>query len=184
MTNKYEFVDGTLDNTTITCDNCSKVVDKWMSDDHAICVPCYEIENLPARPNKQHHFVVCYDEATKQFSIDYDVADAWRNGETVYNPQTNKWEYSFDDEDDSVRERETRYADKLADALAVVNDNLNRHMGYAYYAQDGNYGSADGIVIVPTYNFTPEECEQIEDANDNERADLAREIAEKHAEEN
>lgn len=118
----YEFVDGTLDNTTITCDNCSKVVDKWMSDDHAICVPCHEIENLPSRPLVQHHFVVCYDEATKRFSIDYDVADAWRDGQTIYNPESNTWEYSFDDDDDSIRERETTYADKLADALAEINE--------------------------------------------------------------
>lgn len=174
----YEYVDGTLDDTTITCDNCSTVVSKWMSDDHAICVPCYEKDH----PRKhQFHFVVCYDEATKRYSLDYDVADAWREAQTVYNPETNTWEYNTDDE---FHERDVRYADKLADALAVMNDDLDRRAGWAYYAQDGNYGSADGIVIVPTYNFTPEECEAIEDARDNERADLAREIAEKHAEEN
>ena len=129
----------------------------------------------------QHHFVVCYDEATKQFSIDYDVADAWRDGMTIYNPEADEWDTNLED---GVHERDVAYSNKLADALAVINDDLDRRAGWAYYAQDGNYGSADGIVIVPTYNFTPEECEQIEDAQDNERADLAREIAEKHAEEN
>jgi hypothetical protein len=173
----YEFVNGTLDNTTITCDNCSQVVGTWMSDDHAICVPCYKKEH-PTQ--KQYHYVVCYDEATGKFSLDYDVADAWREGQTIYNPKGDTWEYNTEDE---LHEHDVHYADKLADALAIMNDDLDRRAGWAYYAQDGNYGSADGIVIVPTYDFTPEECEAIENAGDNERAELAREIAEKHAEE-
>jgi hypothetical protein len=49
-----------------------------------------------------------------------------------------------------------------------------------YFALDGNYGNADGIVLVETDDFSVEEWLEIEEASDNERANMAVEIATRH----
>jgi hypothetical protein len=35
----YEYTKG--NGETITCDDCSSVVNNWFADDHAICKDCY-----------------------------------------------------------------------------------------------------------------------------------------------
>lgn len=53
-------------------------------------------------------------------------------------------------------------------------------MSVSYFAMDGNYGDADGIVLVETSTFSEDEWTEIEYASDNERATLAMEIADRH----
>ena len=37
----YEYTKG--NGETITCDDCSNVVNDWFTDDHAICKNCYDL---------------------------------------------------------------------------------------------------------------------------------------------
>lgn len=45
-----------------------------------------------------------------------------------------------------------------------------------YFATDGNYGDANGLVLVDTTNWTEDDWLLIEDAHDSERADMAERI--------
>lgn len=47
-----------------------------------------------------------------------------------------------------------------------------------YFASDGNYGDASQIVIVHTDDWTNEDWDKIMDASDDERAQVAQDIAE------
>lgn len=47
-----------------------------------------------------------------------------------------------------------------------------------YFAGDGNYGDATEIVIVHTDDWTNEDWDKVMDASDNQRAQIASEIAE------
>jgi hypothetical protein len=53
-------------------------------------------------------------------------------------------------------------------------------MSVSYFAMDGNYGDADGIVLVETSTFSESEWTEIEEASDHERANLAVEISDRH----
>jgi len=46
-----------------------------------------------------------------------------------------------------------------------------------YFAADGSYGNAENIFIVDTYEFTAYDWKRIEEATDDERHWVAREIA-------
>lgn len=46
-----------------------------------------------------------------------------------------------------------------------------------YFAVDGNYGSADGIVIVETSDWSEDDWQAIEDAGDRDRASVAYALA-------
>lgn len=46
-----------------------------------------------------------------------------------------------------------------------------------YFAEDGSYGSADGITIVDTANWTDADWELIDFSTDSERAALAQKIS-------
>lgn len=52
---------------------------------------------------------------------------------------------------------------------------------YHYFSPDGNYGTADGLVTVDTESWTEEDWQEIEDAGDSERADIAEKINTKYA---
>ena len=43
----------------------------------------------------------------------------------------------------------------------------------AYFASDGSYGDADGIVLIDTSNWTEREWEEIDGMTDSERYDFA-----------
>lgn len=49
-----------------------------------------------------------------------------------------------------------------------------------YFAADGNYGDADGLMIVDTSAWTEEDWEEIEALGDLGRIDAVRENIEKH----
>lgn len=53
-------------------------------------------------------------------------------------------------------------------------------MSITYFAMDGNYGDADGIVLVQTEEWTEAEWDMVETCTDSERADLAVEISQNH----
>ena len=42
--------------------------------------------------NKQHHFVIVFDERSKEFSIDWETCSAKFGNENVWNDVTEKWE--------------------------------------------------------------------------------------------
>jgi hypothetical protein len=46
-----------------------------------------------------------------------------------------------------------------------------------YFADDGNYGDANGLVVIDTALFTDEDWTLIEEASDWQRASIARDIA-------
>lgn len=43
----------------------------------------------------------------------------------------------------------------------------------SYFAADGNYGDADALVVVNTNRFTDEDWQAIDEAGDEERAEVA-----------
>ena len=47
----------------------------------------------------------------------------------------------------------------------------------AYFAADGSYGDATGLVIIDTSNLTEEDWLTIEEASDSERAQVAATLA-------
>lgn len=47
----------------------------------------------------------------------------------------------------------------------------------AYFAADGSYGDATGLVIIDTSNLTEENWQAIEEASDEHRAQLAASLA-------
>lgn len=49
----------------------------------------------------------------------------------------------------------------------------------AYFAKDGTYGNAAGLVIVSTAGFTEADWEEIDQASDDERAAVAERIADR-----
>ena len=49
-----------------------------------------------------------------------------------------------------------------------------------YFAEDGNFGSAEGLAIFDTTNWTEDDWMEIEQAGDHARVQVAREIAEHH----
>ena len=50
-------------------------------------------------------------------------------------------------------------------------------MGKMYFAADGSYGDATDMLIVDTDLFTQEDWDEIDNASDSERSDLAQQIA-------
>lgn len=50
-------------------------------------------------------------------------------------------------------------------------------MTISYFATDGNCGSAEGLVVIDTSDWTESEWDIILDAPDEERARIAREIS-------
>lgn len=45
-----------------------------------------------------------------------------------------------------------------------------------YFAPDGNYGSASGVLIVHTDQFTEEDWEEIESSHDSTRVEVVTEL--------
>lgn len=52
--------------------------------------------------------------------------------------------------------------------------------GESYFAEDGNYGDAAGMVVIDTSHFTAEDWVAIEDASDYDRVAAALEVANKY----
>jgi hypothetical protein len=50
----------------------------------------------------------------------------------------------------------------------------------SYFAVDGNYGSADGMVVVDTTTWSEEDWTQVEEASDSERAQVALDLTRKN----
>lgn len=46
-----------------------------------------------------------------------------------------------------------------------------------YFSIDGNYGSADGLIVVDTSAWTVDEWEIIDETPDSERASVAKQLA-------
>lgn len=70
---------------------------------------------------KQFHYVVMYDEGTKEFYIDWDVTDVNLDSDrgTIFDTKTEEWTACAEDE--QVEERYRDMSDILADALADYN---------------------------------------------------------------
>jgi hypothetical protein len=45
-----------------------------------------------------------------------------------------------------------------------------------YFAEDGNYGSAEGLIVVDSSTFTEEEWEEIDSLPDNDRILFVQEV--------
>ena len=52
-----------------------------------------------------------------------------------------------------------------------------------YFAEDGNFGNADGIAILDTSQWTEDDWMEIESSEDYARADTARQIAQRYLQE-
>jgi len=48
-----------------------------------------------------------------------------------------------------------------------------------YFAADGNYGEADELVVVDTTLWSDEDWNEIEEASDSDRPDIAKTISER-----
>jgi hypothetical protein len=51
---------------------------------------------------------------------------------------------------------------------------------YHYFAVDGNYGGADGLLQLETDNWTEEDWTEVEEAGDAERCAIAEQIDKKY----
>ncbi len=49
-----------------------------------------------------------------------------------------------------------------------------------YFALDGNYGEAHGMVVIDTTKWSEDDCTQIEEASDSERAQVALDLTTKN----
>jgi hypothetical protein len=58
-----------------------------------------------------------------------------------------------------------------------LNEEMPTQVAIHYFAIDGNYGNADGIVLCQTQDWTEEDWTEIENATDSERANVAVEIS-------
>lgn len=58
-----------------------------------------------------------------------------------------------------------------------LNEEMPPQPQIHYFAFDGNYGNADGIVLCQTQDWSEEDWTEIENATDNERANVAVEIS-------
>lgn len=50
-------------------------------------------------------------------------------------------------------------------------------MASCYFAANGDYGDADGLIVLSVAQFTEDDWKTIEAADDEERASVARQIA-------
>ena len=51
-------------------------------------------------------------------------------------------------------------------------------MSSSYFSPDGNWGSAEGLLILPTRRWTDKMFDSVSEATDSDRADLARHFSE------
>ena len=58
-----------------------------------------------------------------------------------------------------------------------MSEELTPQIAIHYFAIDGNYGNADGIVLCQTQEWSEEDWTEIEHATDSERANVAVEIS-------
>jgi len=56
-------------------------------------------------------------------------------------------------------------------------------MSMNYFAQDGNYGDADSLLIFDTTLWSEDEWMEIEEAGDFNRTEIAQDIAQRHLDE-
>lgn len=53
---------------------------------------------------------------------------------------------------------------------------LTNTKNLSYFAADGNYGSADNLALVDTDEWTNEDWQDVDEAGDNDRLDVAKRI--------
>lgn len=65
---------------------------------------------------RQHHFVVCFDEETGEFSLDFDTQDVKFDNRPIYDVDADEWEQVTNhiDDDNSIY---NRAADALFSAV-------------------------------------------------------------------
>ena len=70
--------------------------------------------------NKEHHFVVKFDEKAGTWSWDTDVEEARFDNETIFNPDTNEWSSSYlgDQEYDPIEEE---LIEQLKHSIYIMN---------------------------------------------------------------
>lgn len=74
---------------------------------------------------KQHHFVVVFDEDTKEFSMDWDTVSSRFADGNVWNKDTDYWESaSINDEDDSNYYKQEALDAVLNGWLQKINETL------------------------------------------------------------
>lgn len=56
-------------------------------------------------------------------------------------------------------------------------------MSNTFFAQDGSWGDATGMVIIDTRGWTSEDFDDVDNANDDERQDVALAISDRYAQE-
>lgn len=61
-------------------------------------------------------------------------------------------------------------------SIEPITDNSS-----TYFALDGNYGEAQGLVVIDTTKWSEDDWTQIEEAGDSERAQVALSLTNKNA---
>ena len=61
-------------------------------------------------------------------------------------------------------------------SIEPITDNSS-----TYFALDGNYGEAQGMVVIDTTKWSEDDWTQIEEASDSERAQVALDLTNKNA---
>lgn len=122
---------------------------------------------------KQHHFVLMYDEADGSLSLDWATLSALFEDGNVFDPESEKWSHT--------EEGGPEYAlqERLVAALEPNLQALSLTAGKVYVARDGNYGDAEGLVILDAAALTAEDWDELDECGDWRRAELAAELAAK-----
>lgn len=68
---------------------------------------------------RQHHFVVYYDEATNEWTVDYDTQDIKFDNKPIYDLDTDEW-VSVADEIEDDNSIYNRSADALYEAVKTL----------------------------------------------------------------
>jgi hypothetical protein len=114
---------------------------------------------------KQIHFVVYYDSEDGEFWLDDESLMSKFGAATWFDNETQEWSQPKDGEEDQLE-----YILRRQLALMTQPEGT-------YFASDGSFGSADGLEIVDTSDWTEQDWEMIENASDSERPALAQHIA-------
>ena len=70
----------------------------------------------------------------------------------------------------------------MAETIAHRNAEATHNIGQKhYFSPDGNYGSANDLMVIDTTNWTDKDWERIEECNDNDRLDIASIINSQHS---
>jgi hypothetical protein len=113
----------------------------------------------------QIHFVVYYDTEDKKFWLDDESLMSKFGAASWFDTDTQEWSAPEEGEEDQLEYILRRQLASMTQPEGI------------YFASDGSFGSADGLEIVDTSNWTQQDWDYIEGTPESARPAMARHIA-------